>query len=127
MLSISLFIILKLYNEPLLNVHKAKADIEVLAQNILEDYRKDELTANKKYVGNLIQIQGKVSKITIENGNSVISLKDINDESSIMCHMSPEENLKALKLKDGDQIVLKGICTGYLMDVIMVRCIIINN
>ena len=127
MVSISLFIILKLYNEPLLNVQKSKADIEVLAQNILEDYRKDEVSANKKYVGNLIQIQGKVSKISVEDGNSVITLKDINEESSIMCHMSPEENLKALKLKNGDQIVLKGICTGYLMDVIMVRCILINN
>ena len=127
MLSISLFIVLKLYNEPLLNVQKSKADIEVLAENILEDYRQDEVSANKKYVGNLIQIQGNVSKISIDNGNSVIILKDANEESSIMCHMSPEENLKALKLKNGDQIVLKGICTGYLMDVIMVRCILINN
>lgn len=126
-LSISLLVVLKLYNEPLLNVKKSNADIEVLAQNILEDYRKDEILANKKYVGNLIQIKGVVSKISIDNGNSVVTLRDGNEESSIMCHMAPEENLNALKLKSGEQIILKGVCTGYLMDVILVRCIIIDN
>ena len=126
-LSISLLILLKLYNEPLLNVKNTNADIEVLAQNILEDYRMDEVLANKKYVGNLVQVKGEVSKISIDDGNSIVTLKDTNEESSIMCHMLPEENLKALKLKIGEQVILKGVCTGYLMDVIIVRCILINN
>ena len=126
-ISIGLFIALNLYNKPLLNIAKSTADLEIMAQEILDDYRTDENIANKKYVDNVIQIKGEISDITIENGNGIISLKDLKGESSVMCHMSPEENLKVLKLKKDSIITIKGICTGYLLDVVMVRCIIINN
>ena len=125
--SISLFIALNLFNKPLLNIAKSRADLEIMAQEILDDYRTDEIIANKKYVDNVIQIKGEISNISIENGNGIISLKDLKGESSVMCHMSPEENLKVLKLKKGSGITIKGICTGYLLDVVLVRCIIINN
>lgn len=101
--------------------------MEIKAQEILDDYRKDEIIANKKYVDNVIQIKGEISNISIENGNGIISLKDLKGESSVMCHMSPEENLKVLKLKKDSVITIKGVCTGYLLDVVLVRCIIINN
>lgn len=126
-LSISLFIVLNLYNKPLLNIAKSRADLEIMAQEILDDYRTNENIANKKYVDNVIQIKGEILDITIENGNGIISLKDLKGESSVMCHMSPEENLKVLKLQKDSVITIKGVCTGYLLDVVLVRCIIINN
>lgn len=127
MTSVGLFIILNLYNKPHLNVKKAHADIKLTAQNLLDDYQNDENLANKNYVDKLVQVIGVVSEVSFDNGNSIITIKDSNGQSSIMCHMQPEENLNVLKIKKDRVVTIKGICTGYLLDVIMVRCVLINN
>ena len=41
--------------------------------------------------------------------------------------MGPENNLNVLKLRKDNQITIKGICTGYLLDIIMVRCVLTND
>ena len=124
---IGIFYLLNLYNKPLLNIKKSNADISISAQQLLDDYQKDETSSNKKYINNVIQVSGEISDIKVDNGNSVIILKDVNGQSSVMCHMSPEDNLNTLKLKKNDKIVVKGMCTGYLLDVIIVRCVLVNK
>jgi len=127
MISIGLLFVLILYNKPLSDIKKSKADITLSAQDLIDDYSKDELLADKKYVNNIIEIKGDIFKITADNGNSIIAFKNINGESSVLCHMLPEENLNVLKLKKNNPVIIKGICTGYLLDVIMVRCVLVNN
>lgn len=124
---ISLYFIINLYNKPFLDIEKSNPKIEITALEILNDYQADERLANEKYVDNLIQIKGEVADIKYENGTSVITLKGENDFSNIICRMLPEANLEVLKLKKGAQIMVKGVCTGYLLDVVMVRCILIND
>lgn len=124
---ISLYFIINLYNKPFIDIEKSNPKIEITALEILNDYQADERLANEKYVDNLIQIKGEVADIKYENGTSVITLKGENDFSNIICRMLPEANLEVLKLKKGAQIMVKGVCTGYLLDVVMVRCILIND
>lgn len=123
---IGLFIFFKIYNKPHVNVNKATAEVTITADNMLSDYQNDELMANEKYVDKVVQIRGIISNISFENGNSIITLKDPDQSSSIICHMLPEENLSVLNLKKESQINIKGICTGYLLDVMMVRCVLVN-
>ena len=127
LMSIVILFALNLYNKPHLNVEKTEADLVINIHELLDDYKNDENLANGKYVDRVIQISGEISEINIENGNSIIIFKDSTGTSSVMCHMSPEENLKVLKLKKDGEIILKGICTGYLLDVIMIRCVLVNN
>ena len=126
-IGLGLFILFSLYNKPLIDIDKSKASITVEAQQIIDDFKNDELLANKKYVDKIIQITGEISKINIENNKMVISLKDDKNESSVMCHIETQENLANLKLDKGKIVTIKGVCTGYLMDVIMVRCILQLN
>ena len=127
LMSIVILFALNLYNKPHLNVEKTEADLVINIHELLDDYKNDENLANGKYVDQVIQISGEISEINIENGNSIIIFKDSTGTSSVMCHMSPEENLKVLKLKKDGEIILKGICTGYLLDVILIRCVLVNN
>jgi hypothetical protein len=110
-----------------MDIKNSNPKFMVTAQQIFKDFEEDELLANKKYVDNLIQINGIIGHISYENGMSIIALKGDNDISSIICQMLPEANSNVLKLKKGKQIMIKGICTGYLLDVMMVRCIIAND
>lgn len=127
LITVGLFIGFSLYNKPHVNIKTAKPDVIVTAQGLLESYQKDELLANANYVDKVVEVSGEIHEIKIENGNSIIVLKDTNGISNIRCHMAPEENLKVLKLKKEGTITVKGVCTGYLLDVIMVRCILVSK
>jgi len=110
-----------------MDINNSTPKFKVTAQQILKDYEKDESLANKKYVDNLIQIKGVINHISYDNGISIITLKGDNEISSIICQMLPEANSNVLKLKNGEQIIIKGICTGYLLDVMMVRCVLTKD
>lgn len=124
---ISLFFIINLYNKPFIDIKKSNPKIEITAQEILNDYLADERLANEKYVDNLIQIKGEIADISFDKGISIITLKDTRGFSSIICQMLPEANLNVLKLKKGSQVLIKGVCTGYLIDIMMVRCVLNND
>jgi hypothetical protein len=123
---LGLLVSLYYYNKPHVDVRASEATYMLTAQNLIDEYRENEIESNKKYSEIVIQVKGKVFEISILKGNSVITLKDEGLESSIICHMLPEDNKRALQFKKGDEINVKGICTGYLMDVIMVRCTLVD-
>lgn len=114
------------YNKPHIDVKESEAAYILTAQNLIDEYQRNETKTNEKYSEIVIQVNGNIFEISTLKGNSVITLKDDNLESSIKCYMLPEENRKALKLKKGQDIEIKGICTGYLLDVIMVRCTLVE-
>lgn len=124
---VSLFFIIKLYNKPFLDIKNSTPKFKVTAQEILNDFEVNEKLANEKYVDNVILIKGVIAGISFENGISIITLKGENDFPNIICHMLPKDNLGILKLKKEEQIMVKGVCTGYLLDVMMVRCVLTND
>lgn len=123
---ISLFLLLKSYNKPHKDIRNSKADLSLNAEYLLNEFLQDEEVANKKYTDNIILIKGEVFEISTLDGNSVITLRSHFSDSSIICQLIPEDNINALKLKKGQNVTIKGICSGFLLDVIMVRCVIVK-
>ena len=120
------YIMLLVYNKPHIDVAKSSPKVSLVSKTLLDDFQNDENLANSKYLEQIIQVTGKISHLDIANGNGIVVLKDGNSFGSIMCHLSPEENERLVTLKEGQSITIKGICTGYLMDVILIKCILIN-
>ncbi|MCK0144748.1 OB-fold putative lipoprotein [Arenibacter sp. F26102] len=114
------------YNKPHANIEKSKSDYSLTANQLIKEYKEQGIEAEKKYSERIIQVQGQIHKISTLKGNSVITLQSSDSESSVICHMLPEENANVLKLKNGQEIMVKGKCTGFLLDVIMVRCILVE-
>ena len=117
----------KMYNKPHVNVANSKADITITANKILTDFSSDETSANKLYLEKIIEVKGTISETKLEKGKGIITLKTNDDFGSVLCHLSEEATKEMSSLKVGQTISLKGICTGYLMDVILVKCEIINQ
>ena len=114
------------YNKPHVNVEKSNAIYSLTAQNLIKEYQENEKNTNEKYTERVIQIEGNIYEISTLRGNTVVTLKDSVSEPSIICHMQAEDNKRVLSLKKGSRVTLKGVCTGYLLDVIMVRCILVE-
>lgn len=121
-LSVSIYF----YNKPHVDVKSSQADYVMTAQSLIEEYRQNEIGTDAKYSENVIQVQGRIFEVSTLKGNGVITIKEEGDESSVICHMLPEENRKIVGLKRGHDIVVKGICTGYLLDVMMVKCTLVE-
>jgi|TARA_B110000902_G_scaffold250555_1_gene309855 DNA/RNA endonuclease YhcR with UshA esterase domain len=122
---IGAFIAYKMYNKPHVNVEEASADISITADKILNDFSSDENLANLKYLDKIIEVKGVISEINIEKG--IITIETNDDFGSVICHLSEEASRKISGLQEGQIIVVKGICTGFLMDVILVKCEFINQ
>ncbi len=109
----------KMYNKPHRNVADESA-VERTALQLAGDYEKDEVSANKQYLGNAVQVSGTVSEVTFNQQNKPIVVLQGNSMSGVQCTLQD----KAVAIKKGDAVIIKGFCTGYLTDVIMDRCIV---
>lgn len=124
---IGTFVYTAVYNKPHIDVSKSAPNISIESSVLLDDFLNDETQANSKYLDQIIQVNGLISEITAnKDGNGIITLSNENSIGSIICHLSTEESKKISDLKKGQNISIKGICTGYLMDVILVKCVIVN-
>ena len=109
----------RMYNKP----HRSAASetaVELTAMRLAAEYENNETVANKKYLGNAVQVSGTVSEVTVNQQNKPVIVLLGNDMSGVQCTL--QDN--ALNIKKGDSITIKGFCTGYLTDVIMDRCIV---
>ena len=123
-ITLIIFFGLKEYNKPHVNVVKATPDIITNSEEIINEFQDNEGFANKKYLDQIVQVSGRISKIEASENNDII-ITFLNNKTSfgtVICHLSSSENKELINLKEGQNIVVKGICTGYLMDVILVRC-----
>ena len=113
-----------MYNKPVESLDRKDADVTITADQLIKDYEADENTANQKYLGKVVIVSGKITDITTEDGKKKINLETSNPISAVICEM--EENHKTEDLKAGDNVKIKGMCSGYLSDVILVQSIIIK-
>jgi hypothetical protein len=113
-----------LYNKPVASLENKKPAVEVLAHKLLMDYEADEKAANDIYLGKVIQVSGNVTAVVDEAGKKKIQLDAGSPMSAIICEI---ENGKDIgNVKAGDDIKIKGLCSGYLSDVIIVQANVVK-
>ncbi len=100
----------------------------VAADVLVKAYESDEQKANSLYLGKAIDVSGIVSEINSQSDTSInILLGKKDDMHRVSCLMNPNQTVNTKKVKAGDPISLRGICTGYLLDVELNRCVIIKQ
>lgn len=76
------------------------------------------------YIEKVIEVKGTIKDITLRNGVYSIILNGSGDRH-IICEMQINQNPKVLKFKSGEKIVVKGILKGFLLDAILLNCIVV--
>jgi DNA/RNA endonuclease YhcR with UshA esterase domain len=115
------FYIYNMYNKPHTDIAETSVEISISAGKIVEDFSLHETIANRNYLDKIIAVKGVISDTKIENNKGIVSLKSNDDFGSVLCYLSTESTRKISLLKVGDTIVVKGVCTGYLMDVVLIK------
>ena len=115
-----------LFNLKAKDMSKVKPDYVITATDLLTAFEGDEAAAAAKYVGKTVEVTGEISTVTPgENSSLNVALKTGSDFSSVIC--SVPEGPAAGKHEAGQQVTVRGECSGYLMDVLLKNCVILSQ
>lgn len=103
------------------NVGAGKTDFKVSTTELFEAFDDDETAANAKYLDKTVEVTGVIQKVSKNKEGKVTITLDGGMMFGITCEMFDSEKLD--QYKKGAKVTLKGICTGYLSDVVLVRCV----
>lgn len=98
----------------------SKPGIEVTAVQLVNDFKKDEAAAYKKYTDEknsekLVQVTGEVASTGISPDSAItVSLKSDDLMTDVFCTLRKEEKTAPAV---GSSCTIKGICTGMLSSV----------
>lgn len=115
-----------IYNKPFEDMNRAKADATLSASELFTAFESDEAAANEQYLDKVVQVSGTVREASTDaSGIISITLESGNELAGVICQLDNLSEHPRKEFKPGEQITIKGVCTGMLMDVVLVRCVLV--
>jgi gas vesicle protein len=111
------------YNKPHKNMEKAAADIALEAETLFTAYKTDEQAADAQYLDKVVQVSGTVKGVSQEGGKTSVTLDSGDQMSGVVCELDELTKHPRTDFQVGEQVTFKGMCTGFLLDVVLVRCV----
>ena len=108
------------------SVSKIKPDFIVEPTMFVGDFLTDEINANKKYLDKTVQFTSKLVEIQPNDDNKTTLSFEGNDMGNISCLFDNAE-LKKTSVEIGKMYIVKGKCSGYILDVVLTKCALVNK
>jgi hypothetical protein len=132
-------IVFFVFNKPHRDVAQTAPAFSLSATELFNNYDANEAASNKKYLDKVLQVEGKVLEIILENPakpEAVFTTE--NAAGTVTCGFKPEELEKVKAIKIHSTITIKGECKGFNnsgdildllseKDVLFSKCIIIDH
>lgn len=118
-----------LYQKPVPQLKKKKADFEFTAIKLFDQYLKNEANTDRQLLDKIILVKGTVKTIIAEGNQLSVVLDSGTEQGGVVCEMDNRLTHPDSKMPQPGQVVMmKGMCTGMLMqlDVILTRCVLIT-
>lgn len=110
------------YNKPHASSASKKTDVLIDAADLYKAFQHDESTANSRYVDKIIEVKGRVMEIQHSGIRTSLQLDAGSTMGGVNCSLA--DSSPDLKIPDkGSLVVVKGKCSGFLMDVNLVDCV----
>ena len=116
------------YQRPHQSAKDETANVTIGADSLYVQYAGDEKSCDAKYLGKVVEVSGQLSEIQ-HSGQSEVWILSTGTANTggVNCQLFPGEKVPEPHPKPGDQVTVKGRCTGFLMDVNLSDCIIIKK
>ena|SRR5687767_5613653 len=115
------------YNKPSRNLTEEKADLSISTTELYRQFSENEDQANQQYLDKIVQVRGVLQTINRgENGSLNLILDAGSEMGGVICEIPNSNVPEGLSLQAGKELTIKGQCTGFLMDVVLVKCVIVN-
>ena len=101
-------------------------DFEMEATQLIQEFEINESKADSLYLDKIILVTGTISSINEDSSSISVYLKENEAQGGVICSFD-KEILDLSAVDTGMVVNIKGICNGYLMDVILNRCYLVNE
>lgn len=109
------------FRESGVNVSSEKPDYVLTTSGLLQTFETDENAANALYLGKILLVSGTVESVSSDSLGISVYLKEGDSIAGVICSFE-KESIDTALIRKGIRVNVKGICTGYLMDVVLNRC-----
>ena len=113
------------YNRKPADLVNTKPAFILTASNLVSEFETNEAAANKKFLGKIIQINGLLASADYSQ-DTLINIFIGDGLHKVGCQFDKRHTAGIEKFQEMHAISVKGICTGYLMDVELNRCVIVK-
>lgn len=115
-----------LFNKPHADIRSQAPVATLSASELFKAYSEDEAAANQKYAGKVVEINGLIYSLDEgSQGDLNILFMDDDEMFGVACTIDQEEDID--ELTEGQEITIKGECSGMLSDVVLIRCVIVKK
>ncbi|MGI9160962.1 MAG: OB-fold protein [Saprospiraceae bacterium] len=112
-----------LWNKPHEDISAAKPALSISASELFAAFETDEAAANAQYLDKVVEVLGTVAESgTNEDGSARVVLES-GGMFGVACSLDPLAKHPRTAFPVGEQIRLKGKCSGYNLDVQLDRCV----
>lgn len=106
------------------NLEMVASDVAINSNELIDFYLQSEEITSQLYTGKIIEVSGFVKEVTFLNNRNTVILYSKHKTSGVICDIDPSQAEKIKNIKKHQKIVVKGICKGFLKDVILLNCYI---
>lgn len=102
------------------DIASLKASVNISATELYAQYQKNETAANTFFLEKVISVNGEIIDVSKTESTLNIQLK-AGENGGINCSI---RNMPATMPQKGTLVTVKGRCSGFLMDVNLVDCVL---
>lgn len=114
-----------LYTQKRTDTSRITSAATITAEALYQQYQQNEALADKQYTGKVITVKGTVAESTGTDAVLSISLYG-SAAGNVNCSFSAVSKNSIVPAK-GNTLLIKGKCTGFLADVNLVDCVVLND
>lgn len=109
------------FKKPARTASSEEAVFSVSAKDLASEFEMDENAANSKYLNKVIKVHGTVVGVSESENEISVTLKEVDSSAGVTCSFE-KTSLEKSKITPGQKVFIKGICSGFLMDVVLNKC-----
>jgi len=93
------------------------------SKQLFTEFDQNENAANQKYLGKVVLVHGRVADKAVDAKGATSLILEGSEMAGVGCQFDKSVTKEIEQVKKGQVISVKGICTGMLMDVVLVDCV----
>lgn len=121
---IGYFYMLPIFKSSEKNLQNELAELTISSNDLISAFVVNEEKSNRLYTDKVLEVTGFIKEISFLNNRRTLILNSNAKNFGVICDIHPNQEEKLKLLKKNQKIRVKGICKGFLKDVILLNCVI---
>lgn len=116
-----------IFNYEGIDTRKAKTELSITTNELFDDFNEDKEASFNQYIEKVIEVKGTLYQVTFKGDKYSLLLRGKQIDALVLCEMQKDQAPIIETLQIGDEVKVKGILKGFLMDAILLNCIVLEE